>query len=137
MAEEAQPEDPRIAEALEAAKQRGLTLGLNIGLLAVAVPCALVAAVRSYIDVPTFENIFRHRREDPDALTLLVLDTYQVVALILLLAAIACPIATRIWRDRRAMVFQNAAFLVLTMVWMTILWTSIYQPFVRLMNSMR
>jgi hypothetical protein len=102
----------------EDAKKRGFLKGLNWVLLAVALPCGVLAMVRPFYEAPRHKQLFKEVKVPMPGLTLLAINTYPFVSGLLLVGAVGCGVATGIWSQRRRTVVANGAYLLLVLGWM-------------------
>lgn len=127
--------DP-VAGGAEEARRDGYRKGLNLGLLTVAIPCGLLAAVRSATDISGYENVFRQIKVPMPALTVLVLETHYGAAAVLAIGVVGCAVATRVWGHRKGIILLNGGYLLLSLLWWTLHTTALHQPLMSLIEGM-
>jgi hypothetical protein len=122
-------------EGDEQARRDGYRKGLNVGLLTVAIPCGLLAALRSFSETPRYEEVFKQVKVPMPGLTLLVVQIYPQVATALIIGALGCGLATRLWGHRQKTILLNGGYLLLALLWLTVLTTALHLPMMSLFDG--
>jgi len=130
-----QDEPAASREEIEVAKRRGYVKGMNWGLLTVAIPCSLWAAIRSLAEVPKFEEVFKQVKVEMPALTMLVLNSQGGVGVGILVGLVACLVMTKRWGERKRMVLVNGGFLFFCFAWMMLFSVALYAPLLTLLEG--
>ena len=124
--------DISVESQVREAERRGFSRGLNVGMVSIGVVTALVAAWRSYHDVPRFAEIFKQAKLTMPSLTVLVYDLHRIAAFALPLLALACVVATIKRGHQRWTIVMNAALFGSSLLWMLGVTASLYLPFMTL-----
>jgi len=122
-------------DAVEQARQEGYRKGLNLGLLTVAIPCGLLAALRSFTETPRYVEVFTQVKVPMPGLTMLVAEVYPYVATALVVGAAWCAIASRFWGHQRRTIILNSSYLVFALSWLTVLMTALHLPMMSLFDG--
>jgi hypothetical protein len=123
------------AGGLGAAKERGFRKGLNVGLTAVNLCCALRAILWPFFDVPRHVEVFKQVKVPMPGLTLLVIDFYPFASIALFFGAVACCFATRAWGDQRRGIYVNLAYLLLCLGWIMVYSMAMGLPMLSLLEG--
>ena len=118
------------------ATQRGFLKGLNLGLLIVALCCALRAIFWPFIEVPRHVEVYKQIKVPMPGLTLLIIQFYPFVSVGLFIGAIGCCIATRAWGEQRRMVFVNGGYLLLCLGWILVSSTGLGLPMMSILEHL-
>ena len=127
--------DEVLDSRIEEAEQRGFARGLNVGLVSIGVLAALSAVWRSFGDLPQFEEVFRQVKVPMPGLTMLVLQIYKPVGIILILAAIVSIWATLKRGRERATIVLNAVLFGSSLLWFAMVVVSVYMPLFSLLEG--
>jgi len=114
--------------AIEEAKTPRFLKWLNLGLMAIAIPCGLLAVIRPFFVVPRYVEIFRQVKVPMPELTLLVIQFYPFVSTALLFGAVACAIVTYARGRRRMALMVSGAYLLACLGWMMLFETGLRLP---------
>ena len=123
--------DPLIEEA----EQRGFVRGLNVGLVSIGTLAALAGVWRSFYDLPRFEEVFKQVKVPMPGLTMLVLDVYKPVGVVLIVAAALSIWATRTRGRERSTIILNAILFGASLFWLVLVAASIHLPFMSLIEG--
>ena len=125
-----------MTDPLIEAEQRGFVRGLNVGLVSIGTLAALAVAWRSFLDMPRFEEVYKQVRVPMPALTMLVLNLYKPVGVLLILAAAAAVWATRTRGRERFTIVLNAFVFGASISWFAVVALSVYLPFISLVEGL-
>jgi hypothetical protein len=125
------PVDPQIADA----ERRGFIRGLNVAFVCIGALASLVLCWRLLVETPKFEEVFKQVKVPIPGLTLLILSTRQVAAVLFLLLTGFCIWATRSHGQKRFTIVLNALLFGGALFWLFVVTMSLHLPLVSLLEG--
>lgn len=122
--------------ALQAAERRGFRRGLCVGLISFSVLCTLGAALRSWMEFPRFEAVFRQFKIQIPALTVMVFGSWGYVVTALIAGSIVCIVLTLRGGIQRRTVVLSVGLFVFSLLWLGLTFLALQAPFWSVMDGM-
>src|SRR2546428_13401195 len=112
--------DPSVTESLEAARRKGFNQGMSAALafLSVGTTGWVLFAILKY--VPEFEKVLPKVHMEIPTLTILVLNHYVVISILVLVSAGVAVWVTVTRGDRPVSLFLNIAAFLLALSWLAV-----------------
>lgn len=127
--------EPQGDDPIAAAERKGFRRGLCVGLIAFSVLCTLGSALRSWMEVPRFEAVFRQVKVQMPALTEMVFNSWGYVVVGLIAGACVCAVLTLRGGAQRRTVVLSVALFAFSLLWLGLTSLAVQAPFWSLMEE--